>query len=259
MTPRQRFGRLYRDLVKQTQRLGVRRLPVRLNGEWTTVPAGMWDGFVAQYEPYLGEALGRLVRPGGVFLDVGAHFGVWSAHAARLVGPGGLVVACEPSPAFAMLRANLGGRGNVRLLNVAVGAGEGEVDFHAQGLSTSGSVLASVTEINRHFLPDVAVTPLRVRMTTLDHVVAEVGRAPAVVKVDVEGYEVEVLRGAAGLLAGGRCTWVIEVHPPQLALSGSGEEELRELLARHGLAAEVLHRQPNSLYTLVAARRPPVG
>ncbi len=177
---------------------------------------------------------------------------------AQLVGPSGLVVACEPSPAFEVLRANLGGRGNVRLLNVAVGASEGEVDFHAQGVSTSGSVLAAVTEINRHFHPEVEVKRIRVAMMTLDQVVVTVGRAPTVVKVDVEGHEVEVLRGAAGLLAEGRCAWVIEVHPPQLALAGAGEEALREVLDRHGLRAEVLHRQPNSLYTILAAR-PPAG
>jgi FkbM family methyltransferase len=253
-TLRQQFGRLYRAVVKRTRLLGLRRLPVRLNGAWTTVPVGMWDGFVARYEPYLDDALRRLLRPGDVFFDVGAHFGVWSARAARLVGPSGLVVACEPSPAFGILRANLGGRRSVRLLNVAVGAHEGEVDFHAQGLSSSGSVLASVTEINRHFHPDVAVTCLRVPMMTLDQVVATVGRTPSVIKIDVEGHEVEVLGGAAGLLAEGRCTWVIEVHPPQLALAESGEEALHEQLARHGWRVEVLHRQPNSLYTILAGR-----
>ncbi|NED81952.1 FkbM family methyltransferase, partial [Streptomyces sp. SID11233] len=77
---------------------------------------GMW-------EPNLTKWLGSRLKPGDVFVDVGANIGYFSALGARLVGPGGAVVSVEASPTFAeLLRANLRlNRGdNVRLVEQAV-------------------------------------------------------------------------------------------------------------------------------------------
>jgi len=193
----------------------------------------MWDGFVERYEPYMEAALDRFLKPGGVFFDVGAHAGVWTEYAARRVGPTEVVVACEPSPAYRLLDAHVGCLAGVRLRNVAVGAKPGETQFHAHGDSSSGSVLAAVTEINRRYRPDIPVTPITISMTTLDRLAEAEGVMPTVIKVDVEGYELEVLLGAKELLRSA-AAWVVEIHPPQLRLHGRADGEVTELLTTAG-------------------------
>ena len=68
----------------------------------------------------------------------------------------------------------------------------------------------------------------------------------------MEGFELEVLKGAAGLLSITRPTLIMEVHPPQLNLSGGSEELLFQLLTRHGYEWSVIDRNPNSIYTIIA-------
>jgi FkbM family methyltransferase len=140
----------------------------------------------------------------------------------------------------------------IRALNVGLGAQDSVTGFFAQGDSASGSFVRSVTDINVRFQPEVPVTECRVAVRQLDSLLAEHGAAPALVKIDVEGFELEVLKGAGQTLARCSCVWLIEVHPPQLKLSGGSESELTAMLENNGYAIEIIDRNPNSLYTIVA-------
>ena len=75
---------------------------------------------------------------------------------------------------------------------------------------------------------------------------------PNLIKVDVEGFELEVLKGATGLLSTSRPILIMEIHPPQLDLSDGSEAQVFELLTGHGYGWEVIDRNPNSLYTIIA-------
>jgi FkbM family methyltransferase len=254
MSMRQQIGLLYRRFLRASRYVGVRRLPVRMNGRWNRVPIDEWDGFRVVYEPYIERALRRLLKPGDVFVDIGAHFGIWSSLAAELVGPAGTVIACEPSPAFQTLQANLGSN-NARVHQVALGSKTATVRFHAQGDATSGSVNPGVTALNREYSPDVPITEVEVAMTTIDTLISQENFRPAVVKIDVEGYELEVLKGASRALSQGT-TWIIEIHPPQLKLCGADESDVKNLLDQAGYAIEVIDQSPKSrLYTIVAVKR----
>lgn len=124
------------------------------------------------------------LRPDDLFFDVGANVGSYSILAGAAVGAS--VVAFEPGEAFEWLVRNfaLNHLGNAQARREAVGASSGTVPF------TSG--LDTVNRIDR----DGAAT---VPLTTLDAACG--GQAPALIKIDVEGLEADVLRGATSTLS----------------------------------------------------------
>jgi FkbM family methyltransferase len=133
-------------------------------------------------------------RPGDVVVDAGAHIGRFSLAAARA---GASVVAVEPNPeTFRVLAANvkLNGFRNVRLVNAALGEREGEAELHVPLVHHGTASLRGDWE--RRF----ATRTVRVRVTTLDGLVEELGLERVDwLLVDVEGYELEVLRGGLGV------------------------------------------------------------
>lgn len=139
------------------------------------------------------EALGD----GAVMFDVGANFGYYAVHCANAVGPTGSVHAFEPDPvASELLNTNAGANGLHHRLTThasAVSDADGEVEYHlAEEAAFSG-----LTSTGRSATRGVVTVPTR----SLDSVAAEhgVGQLDAL-KIDVEGHEAAVLRGASNLL-----------------------------------------------------------
>lgn len=161
---------------------------------------GRHIAYFGVWEPNLTRWLQRRLRPGDVFVDVGANVGYFSLLASRLVGSGGGVVAIEPSPlANAALRRNIVGNGaeNVRVENVAVWKSSGEVVvFGASDRIVGGTTLDPTWADRWSFDTHVAVSAEPLWRLLSDD---EVSRA-AVLKVDVEGSELEALQGAEPLL-----------------------------------------------------------
>jgi FkbM family methyltransferase len=157
------------------------------------------DLFFLQYEsPSLAPVLEAFLESGSTFVDVGANVGVYTAWASRCVRGSGRVLAFEPVPATREYLEHvvaLNALANVRVVSKALGAGTGSVSLwvvpHASGLT---SVLAPVDESSAR--------RVEVPMSTLDDELSIAGGAtPTLVKIDVEGYEMEVLRGAVRTLS----------------------------------------------------------
>lgn len=169
------------------------------------------------------EAFARLLRPGMVAFDVGAHVGWIAAQFAHLVGPEGQVVAFEPgSNNLGYLRRNLAGFGQAAIIDQAVGAAAGEADLFEESLTGQNNALDAPYHrlaANRAMNPaEVAIQVRRVRVTTLDAVAAELGRLPDLVKIDVEGHELAVLRGAQQVLERARPVLMVEVTQDSAAI-----------------------------------------
>jgi FkbM family methyltransferase len=158
-----------------------------------------WTG---SHELPVQEALQRLLRPGMTFWDVGAHIGFFSCLASRLVGARGRVVAFEPQDDNRQrLIACLGLNRieNVTVSACALASTSGSVVLHAHQSSLMWSL---IDELGKE-------EGLMVTACSLDDA-ARAAPLPQVIKVDVEGAELDVLRGGATLLAGQKPTLIVE-------------------------------------------------
>lgn len=180
----------------------------------------------------------RHLRPGDLFLDVGANVGSYSIWAGEL---GAEVIALEPAAdTFALLEENAAMNGYpVRALRAAAGAHCGTTRM------TSG--LDSVNRLD----PAGAVG---VRMVTIDSVVQD--RMVAGMKVDVEGFEIDVLRGSEQALAQRRIQLIqLEWNTESLSATGADRGPVAALLGSYGYR---LYR-PDLEGTLLPAANPGFG
>jgi FkbM family methyltransferase len=138
----------------------------------------------------------QFIQPGDVCFDVGAHVGnrlwAWS----RL---GALIVAVEPQPHLLDLLRRLYGRSShIHLLPVALGAQPGQQALYVSRRHPTVSTLSAewITAVRQDasFANVDWDTAVSVPVVTLDELIARYGR-PAFCKIDVEGYEAQVLRG----------------------------------------------------------------
>jgi FkbM family methyltransferase len=172
--------------------------------------------------------LRQLVRPGDVVYDAGANLGLYARYLIQGLGAGH-VVAFEPMPDNrALLRENLalGGIGSqVTLLPMALADEDGVAAFQVDDVQSASGTLDKVTGgepcVGRRNL-GLGPRTAQVLCRRLDTAVAEAGLpAPHVIKIDVEGAEALLLRGAEGVLAR---------HAPKLLIELHGIAETRAVL-----------------------------
>lgn len=206
------------------------------------------------WEPELHAELTRALEPGACVLDVGAHVGLFTLAAALRVGPTGRVIAFEAAPATAAtLRRHVALNGfedRVEIVSAAVGDVEGEIPFFVGGETMSASVTrASLDELRPQHAgaPDVTIREIRVPALTLDGFCARRTLQPDRVKIDVEGAELRVLRGAVELLRG-PADIVCEIHPAQLEAAGDSEAELVALIEAHGRRLVKIDERVDGIY-----------
>jgi FkbM family methyltransferase len=158
-------------------------------------------------------------------LDVGVAFGtpdLWQRY------PGAFLDLFEPSPRFyagleeGVLKSRPG-----RLHRVAAGSEDGEAEFHLSGPASS-SLLGTADKPGRTF-PTIKV-PVR----RLDNVLTAADiRRPCILKIDTEGYELAVLKGAEGILSAVDCV-MVELHFGKSY--AYAPQHVLDLLGRHRFA-----------------------
>jgi FkbM family methyltransferase len=157
------------------------------------------------FDPCVTEALYRLITPGDAFADVGANVGYITSLAAVRVGPEGRVMAFEPHPGvFGILESNVGlwrdgsaiGSVVARRLALSDQAGEGTL---ISGPSFEANMGTSALDSETSAEP--GATTFNVPLARLDDVAGD--EPLGVLKIDVEGHEAAVLRGATRLLGSG--------------------------------------------------------
>ncbi len=141
------------------------------------------------HERGLVELLKVTLRPGGSFVDVGSNVGFYARKAAALVGDTGRVVAFEPNPsAYRLLEWNTRDTPHVRILRNAAGAQRGAASFWVQEAGDTSSLLAVGTG-----------REISVEILTLDETLADWSSVD-LIKIDVEGAELDVLKGAETII-----------------------------------------------------------
>ena len=172
--------------------------------------------------------LDRFVRPGATVIDVGANIGYNTIRAALRAGPRGRVVAIEPTPDTLMvLRHNIAASGlaNIDIAPVAAGRIAGTRDFFVRGPRSAVNSLfpdsryASVTSV------------LRVPVMRLDDLV---NGAADVLKIDVEGAELEVLEGMPRILSISHVALIVEWDPLLQQMAGYAADALPRWFLKRG-------------------------
>lgn len=192
--------------------------------------------------------------------DVGAHIGYHSLAFASLAGPAGRIVAFEPNPCNSeRLQVNLGRNPDlaqrISLLDYALSDSEAEAVFHfssevdngkSSGSHLDSAVLPEDKNVYRSFRRG------RARSITADAVIKNnLAPPPQVVKIDVEGAELAVLKGSSELLSSGKPILFIEIHNIAMMFG------VQKFLCRYGYELTMLqaeHASPSRGFFL--ARHP---
>jgi len=173
------------------------------------------DGY---FDLRMSQLLERFIRPGMTYVDVGANVGVYAVLAAKLAGERGRVVAVEALPRLVpFLTDNFWMNGyidRVQILNFAAADKDGTVTIHDfERYNGACTIVPGVAELQQKRVADTG-RPIAVEARTLTRLLeeAKVERAD-LLKIDVEGFELEVLIGAeAFLLAHPETSILIEWH-----------------------------------------------
>jgi FkbM family methyltransferase len=211
------------------------------------------------YEPETCALLTSVLRDGDIFVDVGTHVGFFSTLAASLVGDEGKVVSFEPEPRnFGQLQDHIGLNGfrNVVGVNAAVGAETSRAEFWVNADNDGGHALWNVGRHGFNVRSRAVEDRRTVDVTTLDaHLTAGEARVPKLIKIDVEGSELSVLRGARELLARGVPYVLCEINHFALEQMGTSEQELRAYMAGHGYITNAMNPQTGEIIPLAPDQR----
>jgi len=186
-------------------------------------------------EPNEFTFLDRFLAPGMTFLDVGANEGVYSIFAARRVGASGMVWAFEPSEReLSRLRRNMEFNAlDFRIFAAGLSDSERHAELHVAesryaGLNTMGKIPYEGVNIAR---------TERVQLLRLDDVLSRNALSRIdMIKIDIEGGELAMLRGAVETIRRYRPVLIFELLRPALLSQGASPEKVIEFLESQGYA-----------------------
>jgi FkbM family methyltransferase len=197
------------------------------------------------YEPHFAELFALLVRPGDRCVDVGANVGVHTVRLARLAGRDGAVIAVEPEPGLvrrAQRNILLNNLANVRLINAAASDCAGEMSLYRPDPEDTNRARASL--LRHAYLTGDTIT---VPVVTVDDVCGD--DRVTLIKIDVEGHEAAVVRGAARTIERDAPAVIFEYAPELLDdaaarstfgwLAGRGYAMFAVHAARHTITGRV--------------------
>jgi len=196
--------------------------------------------YFGSYAPLVVDAMKGILRPGEIFIDVGANIGYLSAIAASIVGPTGEVHCFEPVPTyFARLEqlAKLNPQFSITPNLCAVGDVPGISTIYV-ARETGQSTLVPGYKISSQIESQLQTPVVRLDSYIEQHLSAR----PALIKIDVEGFELPVLRGLQGYFANSshRPPIICEIAPRAYPLLGRSMPDLAEFMATNGYFARDL-------------------
>lgn len=175
------------------------------------------------YEPHVTSVLRSVLKPGDVFLDIGANVGYFSLLASSIVGAQGKVLAFEPNPDnVQLIYASLLHNRSANVVVFPYAASDAAAILRFVTVGSNGGVVTPHAAAQDH--------SLLVQSAILDEVLQHEPRID-VVKMDIEAHEPAALRGMAAILARHRPRLVTEFHPWAMRLNNAEapEDYLRQL------------------------------
>lgn len=208
------------------------------------------------YEPETTDVIVSLLSAGDTFVDLGCNEGYFSILAGKICGMQGKVFAIEPQERlWEIIKKNgeLNGLSNIELIPYGIGAENGELLLKLYPSTNTGASSFSDAynfTISAPWLRSKLYGTQLVKVVTLDHLRYQFPADIKLIKIDIEGFEYEALKGATMLLREKVFKNIlIEIHPQALHGMAQNESGIDELLASYGYLKRVVMKQLN-LYTL---------
>lgn len=219
----------YAALDAATAGHGLRRT---IGGQQVRFPARWSRYYPEDYEPATFSFLRSHCLPGRTVMDIGAHLGLFSVIMARLVGAHGRVFSFEPDP---QIRAQLeqivdlnNCRSVVQVCGEAMTQRSGTACFYHTG--DIGSNANSLVKTHRSRAQSIVAT------TSLDDFVQPSLLPVACLKIDVEGAELDLLRGASSTFLRCRPVAFLSLHPAALGQAGGSLHDVWDLLRSYRMS-----------------------
>lgn len=238
------------DHLKMPSLQSVAHFPIKLNNGMTLFGFET-DLFIAHsiaqtgyWEPELEAVIRRVVRPGDTVLDIGANIGYFTAILAECVGSSGAVHAVEAlAPLYELIKKSQSHNrwSNVHAYNCALGDKNDSVFFLVNSINPGGSCIISAGEaaVKMKVRPQSVIN---VQTETLDELLLKQASLERVdyIKMDVEGAEDAVLRGAQKLIAQFKPKMSIEFSPTRYRMQGIDPVDVLQRLKDIGYCFETI-------------------
>ncbi len=213
---------IYQTIDGITLRRGLSKA---VNGETIRFKPEYFRYYPTNYEPIKQKFLRERCIPESTVIDAGAHIGMYSVFMSKYVGASGRVVAFEPTPATrvqleTMLKLNSCSNVEVR----------SEALWSKSGVKKFFDSLDPVSCVNG-FADMATGMHYEVETLSLDELNLT---SVSCIKIDVEGSEIELLKGASSVISKYRPYMTMEVHPRNIRVLGSSLDNLWELLVSYG-------------------------
>jgi FkbM family methyltransferase len=198
------------------------------------------------FDPHIRRTIENRLKPGDLFIDVGANVGFYALCASKIVGVSGKVLAFEPAPETRKaLLGNilLNGARNTTAVHFALSDHAGETSLFLDTAHNSGATSLRPSSN--------ASQEITVELETYDNYASRHNiPTPALIKIDVEGAECLVLRGMANLLAQpDRPAVIIEVSELALKELGGSKEELFAIMEKNRYRSKLISPVRQSIFS----------
>jgi len=179
-----------------------------------------------KYEPETTALFKRIIKPGMVIIDIGAHIGYYTRLFSRLTGEGGQVLSFEPDPDnFGLLRKNTLNLKNIKLFNLAVSDQSGETNFYKVKNSTGCHSIIETDNADK-----ITVSAIKI-----DDFIKQKNLKIDAIKIDIEGGETKALSGMTEFFKNtSHLKLVTELSADSLKLAAIEPKKFLNQLHSHG-------------------------
>ena len=200
-----------------------------INDHTLRLPTRYFKYFPADYEKDNFDFLFANCREGDIVLDIGAHIGLFAVIASQVTGKNGKVLAFEPAPStFKILKKTIeinNAENHIDLFQKAVGREDGKALFFiSDGAADNSNSMISYKD-------DRPLHGIDIAITTIDSVVSEKNLERVdFIKIDVEGAELDTLKGGSLTLQNLRPVCIVAIHPEPIRAKGDKLEDIYDLI-----------------------------
>lgn len=218
----------YQTLDVITFGKGVKR---NIGGETIRFPSRFSRYYESNYEPETFKFFRENLKLGDTVLDIGAHIGLFSVLISRLVGKQGKVFSFEPTPFTRSILQEV-----INLNEVSdIAKVRGEAVSDKKGNAFFYDTETEISNANSLVKTDLGKKQIEVSLISVDEFVNENNLKINCLKIDVEGAELNLLKGAKETFLNHRPVARLGLHPPFIKENGQTLEEIWDILKQYNL------------------------